>query len=158
MVAITAIAPHMAIESIAASTRGLVVNVLDAVPDVLNHAGLERVAIFGNRAVMDTNIFGGVDAAAVVALTSSAMDSVSTVYDDIAVSGKRGTRAEVDQLAGFAQQALDDGAQAILLAGTDFSSFYSVTPPEYPYLDLASVHFDQIMTQLCSVAPTPGWS
>lgn len=36
-------------------------------------------------------------------------------------------------------------AQAVLLAGTDLSSFYSEQPPLYRFLDVARLHIDEIM-------------
>lgn len=145
LVAVTAIAPHAAIQEISAVAKGPVVNVLDTVPAVLNSVGAERVAIFGNRAVMETNVFGTIDEASVVRLDPALLETVHDTYNDIAITGKRGTESEVKLLSGVADQAILDGADAVLLAGTDLSSFYSERSPRYPYLDLASAHLDQIM-------------
>ncbi len=38
-----------------------------------------------------------------------------------------------------------DGVQAVVLAGTDFSSFYADRPPVFPYLDVAGLHIDRIV-------------
>ena len=37
------------------------------------------------------------------------------------------------------------GVQAIVLAGTDLSSFYAEQKPDYPYLDVAQLHIDQLI-------------
>ncbi len=147
LVAVTAIAPHAAIQEIAAVAKGPVVNVLDVVPAVLNTGGAERVAVFGNRAVMESNVYGAIDEASVVRLDPASLEVVHEAYNDIAISGKRGTPSEVELLAGVADRAILEGADAVLLAGTDLSSFYSERSPRYPYLDLARAHLDQIMAE-----------
>jgi aspartate racemase len=145
-VAVTAVAPHLAIQEISKIARGPIVNVLASIATGLEAARLSRVAIFGNRAVMETNIFGAVPAEMVVKLTPSFVDEVHSVYNDIALYGRRGTRAESNLLTKIAQKLIEEGgAQAIILAGTDLSSFYADKDPEYPFLDVAQLHIDQIV-------------
>ena len=114
VVAVTAVAPHMAIAEFARVARGPVVNVLGTIPAGLAAAQIERVAIFGNRAVMHTDAFGSVPANMVVRPEPSVSDAVHTIYNDIALTGKRGTPAEVALLEGSARDLIDrGGAQAI---------------------------------------------
>jgi len=146
LVAVTAIAPHLAISEIVQASRGPIVNVLDSVAAGLDAAGMKRVAIFGNRAVMQTNIFGAVAADRAVPMDPALIDAVHTMYNDIALHGKRGTRPEAEQLGKWAQELIDKGgAQGIVLAGTDLSSFYAEQRPDYPFLDVAQLHIDQIL-------------
>ena len=148
LVAITAVAPHLAIEEVMQAARGPIVNVLDAIPAGLKAAGIDRVAIFGNRAVMETDVFGIIPDRMVVRLHPAVIEQVHTMYNDIALYGKRGTRPEVEFLESIARRAINEGgAQAILLAGTDLSSFYAEQKPTFPYLDVAEMHIDQIVAQ-----------
>lgn len=144
-VAVAAIAPHIAINEIAKVADGPVLNALDVVIDAIHEAGFERVAVFGNRAVMESNISGALDAQTAVPLESTLRESVHEVYTQVALTGKQSTQREVELFARFAEQALALGAQAIIHAGTDLSSFYSATPAEYPHIDLAQAHIAQIM-------------
>ena len=122
------------------------VNVLDAIPTGLEAAGLHRVAVFGNRAVVDSNIFGAAPKA--VRLSPSEVDRVHTTYSAIALGGKRGTQPETDVLESLARELIvNRGAQTIVLAGTDLSSFYADRRPDYPFLDLAELHIDAIVGQ-----------
>ena len=67
-------------------------------------------------------------------------------YGDIALHGKRGSQPETRFLEDVARDVIGQGgAQAILLAGTDLSSFYAEQPPTYPVLDLARLHIDEIV-------------
>lgn len=146
VVAVTAVAPHIAIEQIAQVARGPLVDVLGAIPAGLASAKIERVAIFGNRVVMHTDVFGSVPAQMVVRPEPSIVDAVHSIYNDNALTGKRGTPAEASLLEEIARDLIDrGGAQAILLAGTDLSSFYAEQPPSYPFLDVAELHIREIV-------------
>lgn len=145
VVAVTAVAAHLAIEEVRAEAKGTVVNLLETIPAGLLAAGVERVAIFGNRAVMTTGIYESLAPETVVPLEPDVLESVHDTYNRIALDGKRHTPTEVEFLAAVADQAMADGAEAIILAGTDLSSFYSETPPQFPSIDLGQLHIDQIM-------------
>lgn len=79
-------------------------------------------------------------------LHTAGVDRVATMYTDIALNGKRGTRVETERLGELAQELIEKhGAKAIVLAGTDLSSFYADHKPDYPFLDMAQLHIDQIV-------------
>lgn len=146
MVAVTAVAPHLAFDEIASVARGPVVNVLESIPAALRAAGIDRIGVFGNRAVMETDVFGSVPGQMIVKLKPTVLDDVHRIYTDIALYGKRSSQPEMLFLEGAARDLIDHGgAQAILLAGTDLSSFYAEQPPAYPFLDVARLHIDEIL-------------
>ena len=151
VVAITAVAPHIAIREITRNARGPVVNVLDCIGAGLLAAGLGRVAVFGNRAVMESGIFGALAPGQAARLEPEEIGRVHDAYSDIALTGKHGTPAETELLAAAADTAITArGAEAVVLAGTDLSSFYTETPPTYRYLDLAQLHIDAILQRSCA--------
>ncbi|WP_428390567.1 aspartate/glutamate racemase family protein [Lichenicoccus sp.] len=147
IVAVTAVAPHFAIAELSRIARVPIANVLEAIAAKLCASGLHgRVAVFGNRAVVQTNVFGAVPEAMAMPMDASTLEFVHETYNRIALEGKRGTQPETDALSRVAHGLLDDhGAQTILLAGTDLSSFYAKTPPDFPFLDVARLHIDQIV-------------
>ena len=146
LVAVTAVAPHLAFAEMAHLARGPMVNVLDTIPVGLAAAGLRRVAVFGNRAVMETDVYGSIPAGVAVKLAPSLIDEVHAVYGAIALDGKRGTEAETRFLADAARGLIErGGAEAIILAGTDMSSFYAERAPAFPHLDVAHLHIDRIV-------------
>ncbi|WP_210243546.1 aspartate/glutamate racemase family protein [Mesorhizobium sp. B2-3-4] len=148
-VSVTAVAPHLAIDEIKKASKGPIVNVLESIAGGLKTAGLERVAILGNRAVMATDIFGSVPRQMVVKLDPKEIDVVHDTYNDIALFGKRGTKAEVEYFGNLADDLITRrGAQAVVLAGTDLSSFYAEQKPAFPFLDVAELHIDQILTRI----------
>jgi aspartate/glutamate racemase len=146
LVAVTAVAPHLAADEIAHAARGPIVNVLDLILPNLRDRSINRVAVFGNRAVMESNVFGSIPQQMIIAASPAIIDAVHAMYTDIALNGKRGTHREVQFLDTVARELIEDGgAQAILLAGTDLSSFYAEQPPTYASVDLARLHVDEIV-------------
>lgn len=145
-VSITAVAPHLAIDEIKRRSKGPIIDVLTTIPGALKSGGFERVAIFGNRAVMTSAIFGAVPEHMVVKLDPHEIARVHETYTDIALAGKRGTKAEVAYFDDLAGELLNRrGAQAIMLAGTDLSSFYADSEPNFPFLDVSALHIQQIL-------------
>lgn len=146
IVAITAVAPHMAISQVAAVARVPVADVLKVVPTGLAEAGVERVAIFGNRAAITTNVFGAARDESIVRLEEVEIEWIHSTYNEIALHGKRGTGPEIRAISALAHRLMETrGAQAILLAGTDLSSFYADQKPDFPFIDVAQCHIDQII-------------
>lgn len=146
IVAITAVAPHLALKEVTQTARGPVANVLEVIPAGLRAANLQRVAVFGNRTVMETNVYGAIPDDRIVKLEPWLISEIHTMYGEIALRGKRGTRAETEYLSKAAHDLIDkSGAQAIVLAGTDLSSFYAEQKPDYPYLDVAQLHLEQLI-------------
>lgn len=147
-VAITAVAPHIAVDAMARASLCPIVSVLDSLASGISDEGLRRVAIFGNRAVMLTNAFGALRPETVVPLRAAEIELVHSTYTDIALHGKRGTERERRLLATLAGELFSRGAEAIVLAGTDLSSFYSDERPDYPFLDAAELHMEAIMNRV----------
>lgn len=148
VVAITAVAPHLAFTEVAQTARGPMVNVLDAITRGVHSARVQRVAVFGNRAVMESHIFGAVAEDLAVTLEPSLIDEIHALYSEIALRGKRGTPAEAERLSRIARTLIEThGAQAIVLAGTDLASFYADQKPDYPCIDVAQLHLDQLVEQ-----------
>jgi aspartate racemase len=146
-VSVTAVAPHFAIKEIKKIAKGPIISALASVASTAKSEDIHRVAVFGNKAVMATDIFGAVPENMVVRLSPEEQEKVHDTYMDIALHGKRGTIPEVEYLNNLADDIMSrHGVNAIVLAGTDLSSFYAEQPPEYPHLDMARLHIKQILT------------
>jgi aspartate racemase len=146
LVAVTAIAPHLAADEISRQAHGPIVNVLDLILPSLERSGIQRLAVFGNRTVIETDVFGTIPAHMIVKPAPTIIDAVHNIYSDIALHGKRGTPGEIEFLGSVARELIQvGGAQAILLAGTDLSSFYADQPPAYASVDVARLHIDEIV-------------
>lgn len=151
--AITAIAPHMCIDQLQERSSIPVVDALAAVRGFVGkESRSERVAIFGNSAVVNSNIYGALEEHRVIRPSGRRADQINEVYNSIALLGKRGTEDDYHMLEQWAMESLDCGAQRIVLAGTDLSSFYRDWPPTYPHVDVAQLHIDAIISALACPA------
>ena len=145
-VSITAIAPHMAIKEIKEVAKGPIISALDTIASTVNSKGIEKVAVFGTKAVMTTNIYNALPESNVIQLNSDEQEKVHNMYMDIALEGKQDSTPEVEYLSYLAEDIKKrHGVDAIILAGTDLSSFYAKKKPEYLHLDMARLHIEQIL-------------
>ncbi len=95
---------------------------------------------------METGLFGKLEnVAEVVALPNAELERVGTIYGRI-VENEGATVEEFEALRLLAHQLVDsEGADAILLAGTDLSFVFRPENTDFPYLDGAEVHIEAIM-------------
>ncbi len=144
-IAITAVAPHICIDELRSITTTQLIDILELTRSyVENVLPYDRIAIFGNKAVVATNVFGAVAEAKVVKPSNRTLEKIHATYNEIALSGKRGSEDEYRALDELAAELRSQGAEAILLAGTDLSSFYATRPPGYQFVDLAQLHIEAI--------------
>ena len=75
------------------------------------------------------------------------IDRIHRIYTDI-VAG-RGSDAQTEELRKLAQTFVTrDGAQAVLLAGTDLSMVFTESNAGFPAIDCARIHIDAIVRRL----------
>lgn len=118
-------APHLAIKEVFEIARVPVVNVLHVAAAALRSAGISRAAVFGNRAVMQSSILGMLQENRVMKLGADLLEGILETYTAIALDGKRGSPQEVQYLSETTHELIEKGAKAIILAGSDLSSFYA---------------------------------
>jgi aspartate racemase len=143
--AIAAVAPHICIEELRPISALPIIDILELIRDFATSSSAhERFAIFGNRASIVSNVFGSIDASRVIAPEPAVIERIHEIYSGIALFGKQGAEPEYRVLDEIANALRRQGATAILLAGTDLSSFYLERPPQFPIVDAARLHIDAI--------------
>jgi aspartate racemase len=147
---IPAVTPHICIEEVTAASPIPMVSILRAIDDDLRARGTRRVALFGTRYTIESNLFGGLPSVDVVRPTESEIDEIHRVYTEYAVEG-----VEMDDHRERLRRVADalivrEKLHAIVLAGTDLSAFYEGRAPEYPAIDASDIHIQAIMEALCS--------
>jgi aspartate racemase len=102
--------------------------------------------LFGTRSTVQTKMFGrlGVD---VVMPGPEEIETINNAYLDVVYD--RSTAATLDRLRELAHTLMQrDGAEAILLAGTDLSMVMNEQNAGFPTLDCAGVHIAEITRRL----------
>ena len=102
-----------------------------------------RVALFGSRYSMESNLFGAVPA---VRPLPDEVTEIDRTYVRIALSGVATAQdhARLTEIAGtlMAREKLD----AIVFAGTDLAMLFDAGNTTFPYVDCAALHIDAIMS------------
>jgi len=143
-VAITSIAGHFCIEAFKAASPLPAVDMIVEVNRAIAERGLSRVGILGTRTVMETRFYGGVTSAEIIPPSGQDLLDVHQAYVTMAASGVV-TEAQRSVFDAASQRLLQDqGAQAILLGGTDLVLAYDERTSEIPLIDCAAIHADAI--------------
>jgi len=114
----------------------------------INQQQFKRVALMGTRFTIDTDMFGQLPGIEVVKPAPAEIDIIHETYVQLAKDGV-GSADQFDRLRRIAHTLCDrDGADAIVLAGTDLSLLFNPSNTDFPHIDGASVHIRAIMRRL----------
>ena len=148
MAAIVAVTPHICTAQLLPLLKIPMIDMVAAVADEIRARGLKRIALFGTRSTVESKMFGrlGVD----VAMPTP--DEIAFIHDRyLDVVYDRSTPEKIDRLRELAHTLVKrDGAEAVLLAGTDLSMVMTEDNAGFPTLDCAGVHIAAITKQLLS--------
>lgn len=147
--AIPAVTPHICIEAVAAASPVPLVNILQAVSGEIQKRGLRRIALFGTRFVIESDLYGALPSSVhVVRPRPEELARIDHLYRSYAVSGAGGA----DERAEFTGIANDlcrrENLDAVILAGTDLSALFESHEPQFPYLDASQIHIAAIMERI----------
>jgi aspartate racemase len=146
--AIAAITPHICFPELARITPLPIVNLVDEVARTVRTRGLRRVALFGTRATVESGMFGQLSDLEIATPRAEEVDQIHNAYVEI-VAARRGTPEIFQTLTDMAHRLrARDGAEAIVLAGTELSLVFNEANTDFPAIDCARVHLDAIMGAL----------
>jgi aspartate racemase len=154
LAAITAVTPHLCIEELAGAVSIPLVNVLEAIPAGLSERGVRRVALFGTRQVIESDLFGALADFDVVRPRAEEIEFIDTTYRALAARGA-GTPGERDALTKLALDLCSrERLDTIVLAGTDLSPMFEDAEPSFRAVDCSRVHIAAIVAR-CLAPETP---
>jgi aspartate racemase len=147
--AIPAVTPHVCIDEVMRASTIPLVNILRAIAEDLQKRHLQRIALFGTKFVIESDLYGALPSSIdVVRPSVEEIERIDSIYRSYAVSGYGGEdeRTELTSIAnGLCNRRKVD---AIVLAGTDLSALFEYDEPEFPYVDSSQVHIEAIMRHL----------
>ena len=146
--AIAAVTPHICMPQLIEKSQLPIIDVIDVLDEHL--AGLHgpRVALFGTRAVMDSGMFGRLRNGTLVTPSPDERQRIHETYLDI-VGGRGSKREQMKLLRNLASTLKKrDGAEAIVLAGTEFSVLFDGEEMGFNGIDCARLHIAAIVKQL----------
>jgi len=142
LAAVSAVTPHLCIDRLMAKSPLPLVNILQAVRESI---GGKRVAVFGTRFVIETDLFGALQGKDTVRPAPSEVDRIHEAYSKTAARGE-GSEEDRQTLTSLAQTLIQrEGLEAIVFAGTDLALLFDQSNTTFPFIDCAQLHIDAIM-------------
>jgi len=143
-----AVTPHLCIDELTAIAPIPVIDLTRVVSDHLQERRLSKVALFGTRFVVESDMYGRLQGVDVVRPRESELAFIHDAYTQLAHSGRTSEehRERFVSLADTLQKR--DGVEAIVLAGTDFALMFNAGNTPFPHVDCTRAHIAVIMRAL----------
>ena len=108
----------------------------------------------GTRFVMDSALFGEVREVEIIKWRTDEADYIHNTYVELARTGK-GSEEQRRELTALAQTGVKrDGADAVVLAGTDLAVLFNDSNCDFPCIDCAALHLRAILKEFLGETPS----
>lgn len=142
-VAITSIGGHFCIKEFRPISPLPIIDMIGTVDKFVKEHGFETVGLIGTDTVMQTEFYGGIKSTKVLVPPSEAINAIHNAYVEMALSAKvTDQQREIMFTAG--QNLSDQGAEVVLLGGTDLFLAFDGQDPGFKTIDCAEVHIQAI--------------
>ena len=138
-VVVTSIAGHFCIDRFAEVSPLPVIDLTKAVSEWLREKRMSRVGILGTETVMSSGMYGKLAPVDVIAPGSGDLQRVHDAYVTLAKSG-RGTPELEKIFVESAEAMIRQGAEAVMLGGTDLNAIFDEAGSPFPVVDCAGIH------------------
>lgn len=143
--AVTSMGGHFCIRELAAISPLPLINAIPELDAAFGAVGVKRIGILGSRAVMESKFYGGVTSVEIAAPMGADLDEVHARYVAMATAAV----ASHDDRRFFleaGQRLVDEqGADVIVLSGTDLFLAFDGATPGYRVADAAEIHIGAIV-------------
>ena len=142
---IPAVTPHICIGELAPISALPLIDILK----VVHEAKIgKRIALFGSRFTIETDLFGALGGENTIRPQASEVDQIHEAYMRTALRGE-GAEEDRQPLTFLARRLIErDGVEAIVFAGTDLALLFNESNTPFPFIDCAQLHIEAIMKRL----------
>jgi aspartate racemase len=148
MAVIPAITPLFCTKELTARSALPIVSLLDPLNRELVARKARRIAIFGTRFVIESDLFGELSGVEVVRPASEEVDVIHKTYVELAATGKSSAEKH-EKLTALAHRLVArDAVDTILLAGTDLTLLFNESTTDFPHVDCAALHIREILQEM----------
>ncbi len=147
-VVITSISGHFPVDQFLEVSPLPVINLMSLMRDWLHSNDFKCVGLLGTRTVMATAMHGKLEGINVVTPSGDDLDLVHETYVDLALSGVPTDQHRAVFFRTGKELVTTQGAQAILLGGTDLNVAFENHAPPFDVIDCAGIHIDAIAAKL----------
>lgn len=142
--AITSMAGHFTAGELEPISALPLINALPAVNAAIRERKLKRVGILGTRTVMESRLYGAIASAEFVLPEGEDLEAVHTSYVEMARTGQV-TEAQRQTFFRVGRHLCRaEGAEAVMLGGTDLFLAVLGHDPGFPVIDCADIHVEAI--------------
>ncbi|WP_421857765.1 aspartate/glutamate racemase family protein [Marinobacter salarius] len=142
--AVTSIAGHFCISELERVSPIPIIDALSGLERELIERGYTKVGVLGNKVVMETRLFNSFRETEIIVPPGENLANVHEAYMSIALSGAVSEEQRNTIFQAGAGMCADQGAQAIVLAGTDLFVAFDGYECGFNYVDSALVHIEAI--------------
>ena len=142
--AVTSIAGHFCRKEFEALSPLPVVDIIDEVGRAVTARLVRRIGILGTRTVMESRFYGGVTTATVLLPVGTDLEDVHDAYDTMSTAGAVTDVQRTIFYSAARRLIEEEGAEAIMLGGTDLALVFEEKSSPYPLIDCAEMHVDAI--------------
>lgn len=146
-VVVTSIAGHFCIDEFAHMSPLPIVDLTKTLSAWLHTNGLRRVGILGTETVMRSGMYGKLAPVDVLAPRGHKLNETHEAYVRLAQTGQPTTELR-DFFRKEGEALISDGAEAILLGGTDLNAIFSEETAPFPIVDCAGIHVQKIAEEI----------
>jgi len=142
---VPAVAPHIAIEELIQASPLPMVNMIAALQREMEARQLRRVALFGTRFAVESQLFGHLGGMEVITPHPDEVDLIYTTYLQLVGAGV-GLSAQREGLSRLAHKLIErDRVEAVILAGTELALVFDESNTDFPHINCAAVHLNAIL-------------
>ena len=142
--AVTSLAGHFCIQQLEARSPLPLINALPVLDRHFDEKAYRRIALLGTRSVMESSLYGQIHSAEVVQMTDTELDQVHEDYVTMAKAGKATDEQSQRFLMMAGKLCRERGADAVALAGTDLFLAFNGVECDFPVVDCARVHINEL--------------
>ena len=153
VVVITSMGGHFCAKEFVALSPLPMISGPDSVAHHLKQQGIRRVGILGTRVVMQTCLYGSLRELDPVAPVGDDLSRVNDDYVAMAIAGTASPAQRERLLEAGHRLVHDQGAEVVLLGGTDLNLVYDGAGLDFPVIDSAMVHVEAIVSVALAKAP-----
>ncbi|MCY1128545.1 aspartate/glutamate racemase family protein [Frigidibacter sp. RF13] len=138
-VAITSLGGHFCYAETLARSSLPLVSAVTPLDDFFHQQGIRRIGLLGTRIVMRSRLYSQLQKTEAVALDDE-IEDIGQAYQEMAVAGSCSPGARDLFVEAGRRMIKEQGAEAIVLAGTDLNLAFDGQTPGYPVIDALDVH------------------
>jgi aspartate racemase len=145
---VPAVTPSYCIRELMAISPLPVLDIFTPLNRELQARGLKRVAVLGTRFVIESDLFGEVPSVEFIRPQPDEIERIHEIYTKLALSGEASPDQRTE-LTAIAHKLVErDGAETVLLAGTDLTLLYNEANTDFPHVDCAALHIGAIVREM----------